>query len=151
MERYKVSVFNINFHHDVAGYEIYYNTYSGALVALESSIEAFLPEISPDQTITQTLIKQGFLIPMHCDETQKLLIERNEAIFGMSSVQLHYDIAPTLKCQARCFYCFENKAEKASAMTQQTADSVIDYIESQVKKYNTRDDHVQGLVHHQNK
>lgn len=141
LERYKSSLFNVNFHHPPK-YEVYYNTYSGALIALEAPLESFLPEISNNQMITQTLLKQGFLVPVACDEFQKLLVERKEAIFGMSSVQLHYDIAPTLRCQAKCFYCFENKAEKTSPMTQQTADSMIAYIESQMKKYNTRKLHV---------
>lgn len=140
MKQYKSSIFNVNFHH--RNYEIYYNTYSGALVALDKPLAVFLPESSKKQDITQTLLEQGFFVPTSCDEVRKCLINRTEAIFGMSSMQLHYDVAPTLYCQARCFYCFENKAEKATSMTQQTADAAIAFMEEQVKKYNTRKLHV---------
>lgn len=40
----------------------------------------------------------------------------------------HFVILPTMECNARCFYCFEN-GSKRYPMTEQTAYDVADYIE----------------------
>lgn len=141
MRGYIPSVYNVGFGNRQFK-NIIYNTYSGALVALEYALEDYLPENSCDTSITKVLIEQGFFVDEKCDELQRVLVQRNEAIFGMSAVQLHYDIATTLKCQAKCSYCFENTIGMKNTMSQEILTSTIEYIKREVHHYKPKKLHI---------
>ena len=141
MRVYVPSIYNVGFR-NTQYKNIIYNTYSGALVALENALEDYLPENSRDISVTKALIEQGFFVDENCDELQRILVQRNEAIFGMSTVQLHYDIATTLKCQAKCSYCFENKIGMKNTMSHEILTSTIEYIKKEVLHYKPQKLHI---------
>ena len=60
MRVYVPSIYNVGFR-NTQYKNIIYNTYSGALVALENALEDYLPENSRDISVTKALIEQGFL------------------------------------------------------------------------------------------
>lgn len=141
MQVYVPSKYNVGFRNEQYK-NVIYNTYSGALVALENVLEDYLPEDSCDSLVTKALIEQGFFVDEKCDELQRLLIQRTEAIFGMSAVQLHYDIATTLKCQARCSYCFENTIGMKNTMSHEVLISTFEYIKKEVLHYRPKKLHI---------
>ncbi|MCR5348995.1 MAG: SPASM domain-containing protein [Bacilli bacterium] len=79
----------------------------------------------PD-TVLQ-LAKMGFLVPKDRDELGYLKDLRLKARASVNGKGYFYLICPTMKCNARCFYCFENGIEKPS-MSLETAEDVVQYI-----------------------
>ena len=53
---------------------------------------------------------------------------RNDVLKNSSEKIANIIIAPTLECNAHCFYCFENGYRKGS-MSHETADALVDFLE----------------------
>lgn len=53
---------------------------------------------------------------------------RKEVIDSSSDKIANIIIAPTLECNAHCFYCFENGFKKGK-MSIETADRLVDYLQ----------------------
>ena len=117
---YKPSVFNVEIPFNDR--YIVYNTYSGALSLLDSPLADSSKEIHED------LVRQGFFVDKRLNETNRLLVERNRELYTSRIRYLHIEIAPTMNCQARCWYCFENTAKEKHTMSQAVVQDVIKYI-----------------------
>ena len=109
-----------------------YSTLSTSLVTLENSMYDVIFEQRdfykyPEECAE--LEKMGFLFQgkptAQLDELYTNRKEIVDAAHGITSVT----IAPTMECNARCYYCFENGAEKGS-MSEKTADAVVRFIVS---------------------
>lgn len=123
---YKESLFNIYIpcgdKHGV------YNTYSGALVVLEKPLQSYFTE-----STIHDLAKQGIVVDKNLDEVLKLEMERRAEILCVKPYTLHIEISPTMNCQAKCWYCFEN--DKSSlVMNDNTMNSVIKFIKEQIQQ-----------------
>ena len=118
---YKPSVFNFEIPFDDR--YILYNTYSGAL----SLIDRPLADSNVEE-IRKELVRQGFIVDERLNETNRFLIERNREMYTSRIRYLHIEIAPTMTCQAHCWYCFENTSKEKHTMSPTIVQDVIKYI-----------------------
>lgn len=107
-----------------------YSTLSTSIVALENSIYKVIFEEQrfaeyPDECAA--LEEMGFLFQgestKQLDELIKIRKEIVEADHGITAIT----IAPTMECNARCYYCFE-KGARMGTMSEETADAVADFL-----------------------
>lgn len=122
----KKSIFNIS--QQIEEGVLLYNTFTTSLVELSDEIykiifveENFsLPEVS-------ALYSMGFLVDDTYDEIKAMENIRRDVVKNSSEKIANIIIAPTLECNAHCYYCFENGYRKGK-MTQETADSLIQFL-----------------------
>lgn len=110
------------------------NTFSRCVVVLEEADKAVLSRKSisvEEDTCSDTLRKMIELrILVREDEDElKYYLEVYELLYTLTGKRKksYYKIFPTMACNARCFYCFEQGAEPKS-MSDETTDAVFDYI-----------------------
>ena len=128
MRELKESAFNIEI--KVQDKWIIYNTLTGAMVRLDSKLNQVMCH---DEKV-QLLIKQGFLIDSVFDEINELEVNRKFGIFNLQPEIIHFSIAPTLQCQAKCPYCFEQDLQNKKSITSLTTEYVVSYIEEVLKR-----------------
>lgn len=122
----KKSIFNIN--QKINDQVLLYNTFTTSLVELSEDLyqavfvknDYSLPEVS-------VLYDMGFLVNDAYDEIKAMEKIRCDVIENSSEKIANIIIAPTLECNAHCFYCFENGYRKGK-MTIETADALIDFL-----------------------
>lgn len=127
----KKSIFNIN--QRIEKGVLLYNTFTTSLVELSDVLykEIFiednfsLPEVA-------ALYSMGFLVDDTYDEIEAMESIRRDVVKNSSEKIANIIIAPTLECNAHCFYCFENGYRKGR-MTQETADALVEFL---VKHWN---------------
>ena len=107
-----------------------YNTLCGSILKMDSQAEydKFLKKYEgvadADDETAAYLIENGFIVPYYVCEKQ---IVNNMRIKGLSADRSNtYRILPTMECNARCFYCYENNEK--DVMDKNTADQLIKYI-----------------------
>lgn len=110
------------------GNVIVYSTLSTSLVVLENERydEIFAREVFDDVDTCTTLHDMGMLVADGESQEEELAKLRRgvlNADGGINSVL----IAPTMDCNARCYYCFENGARRGT-MSVETADAVSNFI-----------------------
>ena len=119
---YKISRFNIQIPYN--NQWVLYNTFTGALSILDSPIQQI------DESHYSKLVEQGFLVDDRLDELNKLEFERNRELYSSRVNHLHIEIAPTLRCQAKCWYCFENHG--GIVMNRNVAEDVVAYLKRRI-------------------
>ena len=105
--------------------KIYYNLLTHEMIAININ-ELDLPEIR------KYFIENWYLVPKEHDD-QQLVDECRAVLTLMDSApkKIHiFQIFTTLDCNARCFYCYENRLP-GSNMTIETANRVIEYMQEQ--------------------
>lgn len=114
--------------HTNSGY-ILYNTLFSSLSRLEQQeYHAYcLPECC-NLELKMQLAEQGFFVPKEIDESA---VYYRLASFLRQNISypLKIVLAPTMACNARCFYCYEAGAAHSS-MSKETAEKVVDWIET---------------------
>jgi len=119
--RYKLSGFNHYF--SFGGDEIgIFNTYSGAVIGL--SPNEYVELKNGDGNI-DALVKQGILVPYHKNELDELYVNRAKRM--LANEEPTYRIFTTTDCNARCFYCYEDRTAK-TYMSPETAEQTADFI-----------------------
>lgn len=109
---------------------ILYSTLTTSIVELEKDIynDIFNKKMfSQHQDYVTVLYEMGFLIDEDYDELAFLQEIRDKTIKANETDPTYYIIAPTMDCNARCYYCFEHGAVKRN-MTFETAEAVAKYI-----------------------
>ena len=110
--------------------KLLYSTLSTSIVTLENDLynDIFIKcnfELHPVEC--ESLEEMGFLFQGESDkqfnELEKIRKEIVEAEHGITAIT----IAPTMDCNARCYYCFENGAKKGK-MSFETACAVADFL-----------------------
>lgn len=125
--QYQTSAFNIciSYHHQW----IIYNTLFQSMSLLEhAEYLEMLQEETRNENLKNHFIKQGFWIEKGIDEKKIYLDVVHKIRPYILTKSLGLTILPTLKCNARCFYCFEQGIQQIS-MTKQTAQNIIHFIE----------------------
>lgn len=79
------------------------------------------------------LCAHGFIISEKVDESSEIRSQRRSFIENRNPKHMQYVIAPTMRCNCNCWYCFENRQD-AHVMTPDECDAVAAYIESQVSR-----------------
>lgn len=134
----KFSLYNI-----ICEYEhefLLYNTYSTAFIKVPqirwNEIEAVINDGKPIaqhlKELVERLCKNGFIVPKDADEVKEIEYRFYSKMFSDSSLNL--SIAPTMKCNFNCFYCFEEGNKNFGLMPVDIADNLVQYISSQKGK-----------------
>ena len=102
----KQSIFNISqpFKNKI----LLYNTFTTSLVELTNDLynDIFIEKNFSHSEVT-LLFNMGFLVDDSYDEARAMENIRCEVIKNSSEKIANIIIAPTLECNAHCFYCFE--------------------------------------------
>lgn len=124
----KQSFFNISQNYGEG--VLLYNTLSTSMVELEKCLytNLFVEENYQDYpTEIEALYKMGFFVDDSVDENEEQRRIRQTVIDSNSGKIANIIIAPTMECNAHCFYCFENGHRKGT-MTRKTADALIEHL-----------------------
>lgn len=106
-----------------------YNTYSTSMVEIEPELYSSI-FINGDENYTteiEQLIQMGFLVDDSSDELAEQKNIRDTVISTSGDIISNIIIAPTLECNAHCFYCFE-KGYRKGIMTPETARGVVSFL-----------------------
>lgn len=110
--------------------KLLYSTLSTSILTMENEMyNAIFEQCKFDDYVEecQSLCEMGFLFVgnpnSQLDELEKIRKEIVDVDHGITAVT----IAPTMDCNARCFYCFEHGAIKGT-MSEETADNVADFL-----------------------
>lgn len=110
---------------------------SNALLKIDNELYSALEnknlQILPAE-ICKTLENNGFIINDDIDETCG--IRYGNLISRYNSKLLRITIIPTLSCNFRCWYCYED--HKASLMTKESAKSILRFIKSEIQNNNIK-------------
>lgn len=136
-DRYYIkSMYNISKKY-LDGKTVLLNTASEAVVILSEDEEKLfggLDKTTDCSDFISVMIDFGFLVAEDSDESFEFEIMRNQFAYKPEKV-VNITIYPTQACNARCFYCFEQKEQKVW-MSEDTADEVVDYITRTLTKDN---------------
>jgi len=116
-KEYKQSRYNFFFEAEDGKY-IGYNTMTGGLAAIKDEEREkihqilrepnkYKPADEKEEKLFQALIRGGFLIPEERDEIAILKVKNRRARY--KSDELSLLLEPTLACNFRCIYCFEEE------------------------------------------
>lgn len=132
------SKYNTLFNTESHGYFLY-NSLSNTFIQLDRDHYDLLENIQNNPTLHGLNIGNG-LLDMLCskrilvkkDEEQRILIERQYRRDAICFENTHLDlsICPTLSCNFRCPYCFENTQQDTVVMNTETVDRLIAFVKS---------------------
>ena len=86
-----------------------------------------LPQLLADFT------EMGITVLEETDENACLELERKIALYSFATNEVGFVIAPTMDCNARCFYCYENDTRQACYMNKATQHEMVSYIKKTAK------------------
>jgi len=135
MFKYKLSKYNVIHQTDIIHY--YWNTYSGALIALDKDSQNYISSFSgfDDGSNEFNLLKNnGFIVFDQFDELGRVRFQEKRALFSRYSDEMRFVIALGLGCNYTCWYCFENEKKSPIMMTSDIATDVANYINQQLLK-----------------
>ncbi len=135
---YKRSIFNVEIDRTEEDKILLYNTYSGTFgimdketqeiyYALDGIKEVLLDNGEMEQNF-QVMIKYGYVVDSEMDELARFKLERLN--MSVRNNVLNLTIAPTMACNMRCPYCYEDKNGKV--MTEETKGELIRFVEARL-------------------
>lgn len=107
-----------------------YSTLTTSIISIENEIytNIFLEHLFDEyKDICQSLQEMGFLFEGEPDLQAKALEKIRTEIVNADHGVTTATIAPTMECNARCYYCFE-KGAKQGTMSIETADAVASFL-----------------------
>ncbi len=106
-----------------------YNIASGSECLISSQEKVWLEsEDYSDTPFFGELYNLGILVDARVDEESCLELERKINAYSKIRTDFGLVIAPTMDCNARCFYCYENETRKNLYMDEATKETLINYI-----------------------
>lgn len=111
------------------GESVLMNTASEAVVLMsknETSVYENTTEVKETSEFIDALIQFGIIVRQEVDEKFQIDIMRNQIAYTNPD-SINIMILPTLDCNARCYYCFQQN-EKKETMTEKTADEIVAFI-----------------------
>lgn len=129
--KYVASQFNLVIKED-AGKVLVFNTFSGCVCTLEKDVFNSICNNIIDEKwpYFNDLISQGIIVIKEIDQVGMILQHENLAKFSNDKKNLSFVIAPTLKCNLRCYYCFESSQNDCKVMDEATMQDVLKFIEN---------------------
>lgn len=139
--KYKQSRYNIVIDTLKNGDTLLYNTFTGALGLMDATTRLAYEKIKnmdikidegiePDRDVAM-LIRYGYVVPTTMDELATFMYGRNISKYNTDHLAL--TIAPTLGCNMRCPYCYEDK--NGSVMNNETQLKLIRFIKAHLNAY----------------
>lgn len=119
--QYKLSRYNyyFNFGEDEIGI---FNTFSGAVVGL-TPLE--FESLKREKGDIESHVRNGILVPFFKNELDAIYVNRVKHL--VANGKPTYRLFTTTDCNARCFYCYEDRGTK-TYMSIETAERVCDFI-----------------------
>lgn len=127
--KYKKSQFNYE-GNTQNGYVIY-NTLYNSLTRLseeEYQIYSLLYEDAKNEQVADQLASQGLWVPSEVDELEQYNLYTDYANKYISN-RPHITITPTMECNARCFYCYEDGV-RCGKMQKEQCQDIITFIKT---------------------
>ena len=108
-----------------------FNTFTGCVCRLEKSVWIKINEGNFSNEIPHfaSLLKQGIIVQENLDELGKIITNESIVKYSSDFQTLTCVIAPTLRCNLRCFYCFESSQNETVIMSDQTMSGIVRYLE----------------------
>ena len=110
---------------------IVFNTFTSSLILLEKDLyqKVFVDEefSTIEKDVLKSLVEMSFLVDSELDESFHLETIRTRGRYFDNDTHM-ITIAPTLACNARCYYCYE-QGVKFTMMSKETADVLIDFLD----------------------
>lgn len=130
--KYKLSQFNIVIDKNKINSTIY-NCYSGGVAEIENKILEDLKQPLEKEKIqyADELIENGYIVDCDLDEFSKVKDSIENNCNNPNPTIVNYIIAPTLKCNLDCEYCFQSEVRKNNLdgeMSDKTMFKLIDFI-----------------------
>ena len=88
-------------------------------------------DVLPDFLVQ--LLDMGIIVQEETDENACLELERNISQYSFATNEVGFVIAPTMDCNARCFYCYENDTRQDCYMNKETQHELVNYIKKTAK------------------
>lgn len=115
-----------------------YNTMLGSILMLSNSLYNFfednrnnLDNIKESNTeLFDNLYTNGFIIDKNFDELSKIRLDNK--LDCVTSKNYHLTIIPSLDCNLKCWYCFENHREN-SQISDKIVNSILKHIEVKIE------------------
>lgn len=128
----KKSFYNI--YEKINNGNVLYNTISGAVAILNDEYSRIYESRSffdgkTNEGFVNNMIKGNFLIPDEFDEKKFINKVSKQARNDTSSVA--FTVAPTMKCNFRCPYCFE-QGNEYTTMTNEVVEDTINFLNSKI-------------------
>ena len=114
---------------------ILYNAVTGCVIKLEQNIYEKLLSSDFDETVPyfKELFKNRFIVFFHQDEYKLLKSEEKVAQCDIHNNDSPlFIITPTLNCNLKCVYCFENNCRSNPKMSKDIIDKTVDFILNQI-------------------
>ena len=123
-----------NFVYDDLGKDqiVMYNSFTGALaVVKEQQYKQFTDYLETgkeieDKVFLENALKCGYLVPKDVDE--RFLIKTRMMAGRYNNRALALTIAPTMSCNFRCIYCFEQGHYGNKLMDENTQNNIIEFV-----------------------
>lgn len=140
MNRFKPSFYNYFFDAGVGDGSLAYNSRSNILLHFSADdyreVEHIINSLqkhtayNPKSNVVDLLVDNHFLVPKEEDELEAIKLSSKTGIEKKKSLTL--TLAPTLACNLRCTYCFENHTSEKMSVEVQT--KLLDFVQSKVRK-----------------
>ncbi len=113
--------------------EVYiWNSYSNALVKIDMPTLNELESESLDPAVREQLVTNGILVDEKQDEHKSVVSRTAQIIRSDQPESLVLVICPTLSCNYKCVYCFENGREAYCSMDAKTIELVKDFVSDKI-------------------
>jgi uncharacterized protein len=118
-----------------------YNALNGGLCELEQEVyenilkKDFNAIKSSDLSAFNELKRAFYIVPDDFDETSYVKIMTWEMKLNKESLGL--TIVPTLDCNFRCFYCYQQNYRQPRYMSKEIADNVVNFVKKRIAPYTT--------------
>lgn len=107
-------------------YVLYNTLYNSMLTMSDTEFQQYRTLDFQELSLIEPLVDNGFLIPVYTDEFERYNYYKNGLLEFYPSFA-HYTIALTTKCNARCFYCYEEGVCQKD-MSLQTAEKLAELL-----------------------
>ena len=135
---YKASIYNNYF---LDGEKTYiWNSFTGALASFEQDTLHLLDQdviTEGESPFIDMLLHNGYIVDQNADEYQYVCDRSEEHLTNGTPERLNYVIAPTMACNYKCVYCFENGRQSFQSMTEKVASDILRFILQEMDKHNS--------------
>ena len=135
--QYKPSSYNIICKTTSDGKSLFFNTVSGAIAWMNSAFSEQLSSktILPQELLDQRLLEKGFVVPENLDEFEGLIRDRHNFLFSENPERINFVLAPTMDCNLKCPYCFEDDGRIKGVMSSKTWEELLVFIKKQIDEH----------------
>ena len=129
---YKASIYNNIYSQDEIVYV--WNSYSNSLVKMDIPTYEMLQTDSLDPEIRKQLVDNGILVEKGRNEYEEVRERSFRIVNSDTPDSLVMVIAPTLACNYKCVYCFENGRESYCSMEDKAVSRVKEFVSGKVRE-----------------